>query len=459
MFDDDAGMRPYLSDLVLEMEQVVPYAAVLLTARRGLTAVSSPKLDQLNEDGPEAGAVFTVWTGECFEESATYDLTRDGLARAARELIQRVTIRSTGVDVSPGAPEIGDYKIDCQIDPDTIDIPAKLDRCRSVRDRLAQMDSRIVEASCRYSEKRHSTIFVNRTRNVAQDITRVMLIPRIVFSDGTTTRFDMLQFGGTGGFERAEADETALAQMAERVPGLLAAGRIPPGYHDVVVSPVTAGVIAHESFGHGVETDMFLKGRAKAQEYVGKKVGSGLVNMFDDPTFPGGHGSYFFDDEGCPASKTQIIKDGVLIQGLTDLNSALRLGFPRTANGRRQHGNKAYARMSNTFFGVGNDSLEAMIAGIEHGFYLGQIESGMEDPKDWGVQCVVLWAREIENGRLTESYFSRVGLTGYVPDLLQSISMVGDDLELTGGHCGKGYKEFVPVGTGSPHLKMKARLG
>lgn len=459
MFADDAGLRSFLSDLVCEMEQVVPYAAVLLTAVRGLAAKSSSRLDQLDEKGPTSGAVFSVWTGECFEEAATHDLTRDGLARTARELIQRITVRRTGVEVAPGPAERADYRTPCRQDPDEVEESAKLSLCRDIRDRVQQMDSRIVEASCRYDEVRWSTLFVNRCRDVSQSIATVTLVPHIVFSDGASTRYDMLRFGGTGGFERAEVDEAALADMIGRIPGLLAAGRVPPGQYDVVVSPGTAGVIAHESFGHGVETDMFLKGRARAQEYVGKKIGSELVNLFDDPTYPGGPGSYFFDDEGFPASKTQIIQDGVLVGGLTDLNSAVRLGLPRTANGRRQERNKAYARMSNTYFGAGNDPLDDMIAGIDHGFYLGQAESGMEDPKGWGVQCILLWAREIKDGRLTDNYFTRVGLTGYVPDLLRSITMVGSDLTLAGGHCGKGYKEVVPVGMGGPHLKMKARLG
>ena len=51
-------------------------------------------------------------------------------------------------------------------------------------------------------------------------------------------------------------------------------------------------------------------------------------------------------------------------------------------------------------------------------------------------------------------------LTGYVPDLLGSISMVSNDYESFGnGACGKGYKELVKVSDGGPYLKARARLG
>jgi TldD protein len=310
-----------------------------------------------------------------------------------------------------------------------------------------------------YSEEHVENLFVNRTSVMSQKIGRVSFGFNDVFRDGSVVRYDGEANGGTGGFELASIGESQWEDVARRIPGLLRATTVEPGYYEVVTSPSAAGLIAHEAFGHGVETDMFLKGRAKSREYLGKPVGSGLVNLFDDPTYPGGFGTYGFDDEGQPASKTQILRNGVFIQGLTDLNATMRLGIHRTSNGRRQDVNKAYPRMTNTYFGTGEDRLEDMISGIDHGIYLGPTESGMEDPKDWGVQCILGWGRVIERGKLTDRYHSEVGLTGYVPDLLGSIDMVGRDIKLYGGHCGKGYKEMVRVGMGGPHLRMKARLG
>lgn len=51
-------------------------------------------------------------------------------------------------------------------------------------------------------------------------------------------------------------------------------------------------------------------------------------------------------------------------------------------------------------------------------------------------------------------------LTGYVPDLLKSITMMSRDVKLAGGgFCGKGYKEWVKVSDGGPYIKAKIRLG
>lgn len=83
----------------------------------------------------------------------------------------------------------------------------------------------------------------------------------------------------------------------------------------------------------------------------------------------------------------------------------------------------------------------------------------MEDPKNWGIQCVATKGREIIDGRLTGRIVSPVYLTGYVPDLLASITASSPDLKLSGaGYCGKGWKEWVKVSTGGSHIKAKGIL-
>ena len=132
-----------------------------------------------------------------------------------------------------------------------------------------------------------------------------------------------------------------------------------------------------------------------------------------------------------------------------------------TGNGKRESfERKAYARMTNTLFTAGRDDLDSMLESVENGYLLEKYSSGMEDPRNWGIQCVVLYAREIRGGALTGKIVSPVILTGYVPDLLQAVSMVAGDVSLSGsGMCGKGYKEYVKVSSGGPYLKTRARLG
>lgn len=132
-----------------------------------------------------------------------------------------------------------------------------------------------------------------------------------------------------------------------------------------------------------------------------------------------------------------------------------------TGNGRRESfERKVYTRMTNTYFLGGDSTPEEMIASVKYGFLLENPSSGMEDPKNWGIQCMVSIAREIRDGKLTGKIFSPIVLTGYVPDLLKSVSMMSRDVVLSGsGYCGKGYKEWVKVSDGGPFMKARIRLG
>jgi len=336
----------------------------------------------------------------------------------------------------------------------------KFGLCLELHRKTRELDSRIVNVQVNYREIVEYKSFANRAKRLSQNVLRLRLGVVVFVSDGQRLQYDWLNRDGSGGLELIQISDEDLHKLCDSALALLSAEKVPPGMHEVICSPDISGVIAHEAFGHGVELDMFLKGRARSEQYLGKPVASPLVDIVDDPSFAGGYGSYFFDDEGQLASPTHIIRNGVFERGLSDLYSAHTLGMPRTANGSRESfERKIYARMSNTFFARGDMSLEQMIGGIDKGVYLTRMSSGMEDPKGWGMQVTSHVGEEIQRGKLTGRRFSPVGITGYVPDILQSISAVGDDFALDGGTCGKGHKEWAPISCGGPHLRLKARLG
>ena len=216
---------------------------------------------------------------------------------------------------------------------------------------------------------------------------------------------------------------------------------------------------------YGVEQQICPSGfayrRDLAKEYLGKKVASDITSMKDGAASAAEVSSYLFDDEGTLGTDTTIIENGTLVTGISDLLSALRLGTAPTGNGKRESfERKAYTRMTNTFFTAGENTLDEMIASIKEGYLLEGAQSGMEDPKHWGIQCMVSMGREIKDGKLTGKVVGPLTLTGYVPDLLKSITMRSEKVELFGtGACGKGYKEWVKVSDGGPYLKCKVRLG
>jgi TldD protein len=455
----------FLREVVEEMERSVPYASALVRFSDGHSIDLRDAEQSARRQDPQSGVVLTASNGHALEESASDAIDVDSIRRTARELVERV--RHHQVDgpepelaIQADGPGDMDFATPAAVDPVSVSLTDRIARYEAIRQRLRGMEDRAVQAIAIHRDGSSTSIFANRSGMTTQQIHRVVLILQLFVSDGQQRQFDVVIKAGTGGLELLDVSDEELAECAATAASLLTARSVPPGTHEIIADPLTTGTIAHEAFGHGVETDMFVKERARAAEYVGQRVGSDLVNIFDDPTVPAGYGSYFVDDEGQLASGTAIIRNGVFQRGITDLYSATRLGIPRSANGRRESvQRKAYARMSNTFFAAGTSTLEELIAGLDDGLLVSRAMNGMEDPKGWGIQIWCSFAREIKHGRLTGTVYSPIALTGYVPDLLADVSGLSDTIEMASGSCGKGWKEIVPVGSGGPYLRTRCRLG
>src|SRR5688500_405837 len=453
----------FLRDVIAEMERTVPYASALVKSEDGVRISLRDGEQSASRAEPRTGVVFTVSNGAYLEEEATGDTSEEAVRAAAARLVERAAARAKSngtLTIDPGEPLDRTFVTQTVDDPSKLSLAQKLERFETLRQRLRTLDARAVQATLRFTDGNDSKLFVNRVKFVSEDIWRIQVFLTLFVSNGTDRRYDWLSVGGTGGLEQIETNDAQLEELRDTALMLLDAKPVSAGTYDVVADPSVTGVLAHEAFGHGVETDMFLKDRARGAHYVGKRVGSDLVTIVDDPTVPGAFGSYFVDDEGQVATPTHIIKDGILQRGLSDLYSASRLGISRSANGRRESfERKAYARMSNTFFAPGKCTRAQLLESLDDGLYLCRASSGMEDPKGWGIQVSTHFAREYRRGKPTGVIFAPISITGYVPELLADVSMVADDFELHPGGCGKGWKEYVNVGDGGPHLRTRVRLG
>ncbi len=455
-----AASAEALPELVANMETHVPYGAALLARTGGLQVVVNHREQRVSEIPLSQGFVFTAWNGRWFEEMAGTDLAPKPMLALAQQLAKSVEVLPSAEAIDPGPETTAHFATPCAKDPAALSSKDKLEMCRDLHSRVSKLDPRIVNVHVRYLETRDSKAFANRAKRLSQNILRLRLSVQVFVRDGQEVKYDWATRDGVGGLELIGFTDQELRKLCDHALALLSAEKVPPGMYEAICTPDVSGVIAHEAFGHGVELDMFLKHRARSEQYLGKKIASPLVDIVDDPSCPGGLGSYFFDDEGQLASPTHIIRQGIFERGLSDLFSAHRLKVPRSANGRRESfERKVYARMSNTFFARGDTPVEDMIASVEQGVYLQHSSSGMEDPKGWGMQVTSHYGEEIRKGKLTGRVFAPVGITGYVPDILQSVTAVGNDFALSGGTCGKGHKEWAPVSAGGPHLKLKARLG
>jgi TldD protein len=454
-----ADLRPSLGEILGLGLRRAPYFSVLLSSKHGLTIRLDNREERVSEMPPTAGAVLTAFDGTTSYERAIGGFNLHEIREATRGFVDALSLNKY---IPPDEPEHrGDFATRVQVDPMEMSTQEKLDRCRDLHRRVKGRDPRIVNVQVIYRELNEHSIFGDAGADLAQRVQRVnMFVVLIAAGPDGEIRYDFAAKSGSSGWEVLEWSDDDLQKLLDGALALLNAERVEPGEYRIITAPGVTGTICHESFGHGVETDMFLKERAKAARFIDKTVGSPLVNIYDDPSQVGSFGSYFFDDEGQMAASTQIVENGIFRRGITDRYSATALHIPRSANGRRQdYSRKAYARMSNTYIGSGTSTLEEMIAQADNGIFLDKWSSGMEDPQGWGIQVTCHYGHEIKGGKITSRIFSPIGIEGYVPDVLQSITAVSNVLMMDGGNCGKGHKEIVPVSSGGPHLLLTARLG
>ncbi len=463
--------KPFLKELISILSREYDYISILGTDTFGKKySVNKTGVGYNDSNWNERGFVLRVYNGVNYSEYSFNQLNGEPakLAEVIKEKINSdLNIIRTSKLKLIEYPLVREEEIrnsfngKVQFLPDDISVKDSLKRISQIKDKALEASGYIVDFRVIYEEVQVSKVFLSNKKELEQSyIWSQGYQVAIVRKDGNTKYYYDV-FSGLKGVELLKEMEAAYLDTVTTAEKLLEADRIIPGEYDIICSPDVAGLIAHEAFGHGVEMDMFVKNRAKAVEYLNKEVASGLVTMYDGAKSHNHVSSYLFDDEGIIGKNTIIIDKGILREGISDTLSALQMGLEPTGNGKREsYERKAYSRMTNTYFAAGNDNLEEMIASIEAGYLLDKGASGMEDPKNWGIQCMLLIGKEIKNGRLTGKIVSPVIMTGYVPDLLKNISMTGKEIELSGsGACGKGYKEFVKVSSGGPYLKTKARLG
>ncbi|URZ04764.1 TldD/PmbA family protein [Clostridium felsineum] len=475
-------MKVKMSEFLVEKKQSIKkliqilnkdfkYVSVLGTDSYGKKyIVQKTGIDVSDSFWNERGFVVRVYNGIGYSEYSFNELDENNIDRLAENIKHRVNDQ---IDKLKKSYEITKYDVikeekmedsflgEIAIPKEKANSQYIIERLTKMKDKALAISDFIIEAKAIFHQVHVSKIFISNDKDLYQSYIWSEGYITILSRKDNITRVNYSSCSGLKGPELLDEVESKVKDTADIAVRLLDAEPVKPGEYEVVCSPDVSGIIAHEAFGHGVEMDMFVKNRAKAVEYIDKPVASKLVSMRDGAKSANHVSSYLFDDEGVIGTDTVIIENGILKRGLSDTLSAMRLGSKPTGNGKRfSFERKTYARMTNTFFSEGKDKIEDMIASIKKGYLLECPYSGMEDPKNWGIQCMLNYGLEIEDGKLTGKIVSPVVLTGYVPDLLKSISMVSENVQLEGGGaCGKGYKELVKVSSGGPYIKAKVRLG
>ncbi|MCA9582376.1 MAG: TldD/PmbA family protein, partial [Myxococcales bacterium] len=295
------------------------------------------------------------------------------------------------------------------------------------------------------------------------------LIPQIEVSanDGRDTATRSLagrgfcQQGGLEVLDRADMDGAC-----ERVPRealeLLSAPQCPTQTCDLILAPDQMILQIHESIGHPLELDRIL---GDERNYAGTsfvtedmfgsyRYGSDLLNVTFDPTVENELASYRFDDDGTPAQRAHLIRDGILERPLGGVVSQTRAQMPGVANSRATNWNRpAMDRMANINLEHGESTLQELISSVENGVYMETNNSWSIDDSRNKFQFGCEYGRAIRDGELRD-VVRNPNYRGVSATFWRSLAGVGsrDTVGVLGSpFCGKGEpNQVIRVGHSSP---------
>jgi len=341
----------------------------------------------------------------------------------------------------------------------SLDARAKVALLEAIDREARRQDPRIVKVSASLAARHEVVLVATSEGGMTADVRPMVRINVSVIAEHNGRRESgMAGGGGRFGFDGFGGDERALGfarEAARQALTALEAQAAPAGTMPVVLGPGWPGVLLHEAVGHGLEGDFIRKGTSAFAGRVGERVASPLCTVVDDGTLPGRRGSLTVDDEGTPTRHNVLIENGVLKGFLYDQQNARLAGTESTGSGRRESfAHRPMPRMTNTYMLAGPHEPGEIIASVDRGLYAVNFGGGQVDITSGKFVFSASEAYLIENGKVTRPVRGAT-LVGNGPDVLNQVSMVGNDLALDQGIgvCGK-EGQSVPVGVGMPTVKL-----
>lgn len=450
-----ADAQNLLSDLIARYASRVDYLMIRLEEAEDTDILlRGDHLESLSESISIGGQIRACYKGgwglSSFNQLATIKDRIEEAVAAARLVGDEQTILAP-IEVVQAV---------CQLpltgtDPRKIPLVQKKELCDRYTELLKSVDHRITTTSVRYSDSAQRIILATSEGTL---IEQSWVDMEMRFA--ATAKDGEIQTGReTTGSRKAYEDLTYLDEKvksaAQRAVAALSLPSVKGNTYTVVIDPILTGLFVHEAFGHLSEADMAYENPDLLEVMtIGRRFGSPELQIFDGAAPMGHRGSYFYDDEGTPATTTQLIQDGVLVGRLHSRETAGKLDEAPTGNARcLNYHYSPIVRMTNTWIERGKTPVEDLFTGIKQGVYARNWLGGMTNGEMFTFSAGEAWM--IRNGKIAEPVRD-VTLSGNVFQTLEDIEGIGDDFywDESGG-CGKGGQDGLAVGCGGPSLRIR----
>ena len=340
----------------------------------------------------------------------------------------------------------------------SLDATAKVKLLERIEKMARAKDPRVVQVMAGLAGEYDVVLVVRSDGVLAADIRPLVRVSLTVIVEQNGRR-EMGSSGGGGRYDYGYFSDTLLDFYAtEAVKSAvvnLDARPAPAGPMTVVLGPGWPGILLHEAIGHGLEGDFNRKGSSTFSGRIGERVAAKGVTVVDDGTLADRRGSLNIDDEGNPTQCTTLIEDGILKGYIQDTMNARLMKMPVTGNARRESfAHLPMPRMTNTYMLGGDKDPGEILASVKNGLYAVNFGGGQVDITNGKFVFSASEAYMVENGKITYPVKGAT-LIGNGPEVLNRVSMIGNDMRLDPGVgvCGK-EGQSVPVGVGQPTLRI-----
>jgi len=341
--------------------------------------------------------------------------------------------------------------------PSEVSVEDKIDTMLAINNKILGYDNRVKSCTVEYLDVSGTSHFMNNEGvYIEQDKLYVWAGIGTTAKEENIFTFSREGIGSTAGYEvfDVETPEIVGERVAKRAIEQLKAKTPKGGTFPAILGPNVVGTFAHEAFGHLAEADLTLSGSILADK-LGKKIASDVVTFYDDGTISGAFGSFKYDDEGVPAQKTLLVKDGVVAGLMHNRETAQKFSAKPTGNARAESFRvEPIIRMRNTVMKPKDYSFEELVEDIKFGYYFKCYRGGQAN-LDGTFQVGTQEAYEIVKGEVGEPV-RNASISGNTLETLLKVDAAGKDFELWPGICGKGQGAFIC--DGGPHIRVKEVL-
>jgi TldD protein len=408
-----------------------------------------------SSSGYELGCGLRLWVGDSTFYAYVDSLEKNKLLNAAKVLNSAIN-GSSSLKVLNLTETKSSYNTNIKKFPGKVHPGSKKNTLELVDKSSRDFSPTIIQVTSALSDAEEEIYIANSYGAFSfEKMVKTFLSVNAVAKRGKDVRTGYKSLARSSGYEAFDfKNPENLAREASKIAvDMLDAVNAPSGELPVVLGPAFGGVIFHEACGHGLEADAVMKNASVFKDKIGKKIASDVVTAVDDSTLKYRWGSYKFDGEGFPSSRTVLIKDGILQSYIYDLRTSKKLGAKQTGNGRRQSfRNIPVPRMSNTYIDRRDEDPESIIKSVNKGIYAREFAGGQVDPATGDFVFGISEGYLIENGKISFP-IKDATLIGNGPEILKRIEAVGNNLDFAPGFCGKSG-QLISNEVGQPTIKV-----